>query len=361
MQRLEISAARQIVLLNLALWTVAFAMFMGPASMTGRADVHMLVYTCGTMLAGVVFCGGLYLVIHRTAGMRKWPRMAAVGAATLLIFATHAVLDTLWMAAVYTSVYQETGKQMNPTLVTAMNLLYLAPVYLIYVGGVALTFVSHALRDHERSLAAAREMAQAAQLAALRFQVNPHFLFNTLNAVTTLISSGRNAEAEAVVMRLSEFFRASLVAEPDAQVSLSEEFDLVGSYLDIESARFGPRLMFDIDCPEALRTALVPHFLLQPLVENAVKHGVAQTKRPVTITLRAFMRNEALVLRVVDNGDPGASELPPGAGVGLNNVAGRLEAMFGGAGRLTTISDDSGFIAQIEMPFSTDETWKAAA
>ena len=361
MLRLEVSAARQIALLNLGLWAVAFAMFMGPAALTDRADGRMLTYTFGTVFAGVVFCFGLFLLISRFRKLDRGRLGAVVGGALLASVLLHAHLDALWTTEIYHATFPDSGRPMDVGYMTFTNALALGPIYVIYVAGLALTFSAFALRDRERSLAAAREMAQAAQLAALRFQINPHFLFNTLNAVTALIGAGRNAEAEAVVVRLSEFFRASLATPAGAQAPLSEEFDLVGSYLDIESARFGPRLLFDIDCPEALRRALVPHFLLQPLVENAVKHGVAPTKRPVTITLRAFLRNEALVLRVVDNGDPGSSELTPGAGVGLNNVAGRLEAMFGSAGRLTTTSDERGFVAQIEMPFQTDDTWEAAA
>lgn len=361
MDRLNASVARQSALLNLGLWTAAFGMFMGPAALVSRADGRMMIYTLGTVLMGLLFCSGLYLLISRTRAMSKGPQIALIGAVMLCAVVLHAWLDALWTAQLYGGVYPDSGQRMRTGFMTFTNTLVLCPIYVINVAGVTLAFFSRTLRERERSLAAAREMAQEAQLAALRFQINPHFLFNTLNAVASLIGSGRNDEAEAVVVRLSEFFRASLVAPPSAQVALTEEFDLIGSYLDIESARFGPRLLFDIDCPEALRNALVPHFLLQPLVENAIKYGVAPTKRPVTITLRAFLRDDALVIRVSDDGEAGDCATAPGAGVGLNNVAGRLAALFGETGKLTTTRDDKGFTAEVELPFNIDKTWKAAA
>ena len=115
--------------------------------------------------------------------------------------------------------------------------------------------------------------AQQAQLAALRYQLNPHFLFNSLNSISALIVTGRNKDAEAMTNRLSDFLRSSLNANPTELVPLDEELALTEEYLEIESVRFGERLSIAVDCADEACDALVPSFLVQPLVENAVKHA----------------------------------------------------------------------------------------
>ena len=180
----------------------------------------------------------------------------------------------------------------------------------------------------ERRAGLYRAEAQAAQLRALRYQLNPHFLFNTLNSLSTLVMRGNTESAERMIMMLSGFLRASLAADPAADVMLDEEVEAQLLYLDIEQVRFPDRLRMQIEIPEELRNALLPGFLLQPLVENAIKYGVAHTARPVTITLRAHVAREKLCLDVEDDGD-GIPAPGTGPGVGLRNVAERLLARFG--------------------------------
>src|SRR4029453_1239066 len=135
----------------------------------------------------------------------------------------------------------------------------------------------HRTRLTELRLAEAETAATAAQVRALRYQVNPHFLFNTLNSLSALVMSGRSDRAEEMLMALSTFFRTSLSMDPSADVSLAEEIALQRLYLEIEKVRFPDRLDVNIDIPEQLEQARVPALILQPLVENALKYGVAQT------------------------------------------------------------------------------------
>ena len=126
----------------------------------------------------------------------------------------------------------------------------------------------------QRRAAEAESAAQTAQLQALRYQINPHFLFNTLNSLSSLVMTGRTDRAEAMLLALSTFFRTSLSLDPAANVTLAEEIDLQRLYLDIEKARFPDRLHVEIDVPEELEQARLPALLLQPIVENAIKYGV---------------------------------------------------------------------------------------
>lgn len=197
--------------------------------------------------------------------------------------------------------------------------LYLA---LGYAGATALA---------ERRAALYREQAQAAELRALRYQVNPHFLFNTLNSLSSLVLANRTQEAEAMIMNLATFFRTSLTGDPSEDVMLAEELRLQRLYLDIEAVRFPERLEVSIDVPASLRTACVPGLILQPLVENAIKYGVSRVRRPVLVSISAVERGRTLVLAVEDDGDPIADDPCEGTGVGLANVRDRLAARFGDA------------------------------
>ena len=188
----------------------------------------------------------------------------------------------------------------------------------------------------QRRLADAESAAQAAQVRALRYQVNPHFLFNTLNSLSSLMMTGRADRAEAMLLALSTFFRSSLSLDPSADVSLAEEIDLQRLYLDIEKARFPDRLHVEIEVPKELETARLPALILQPIVENAIKYGVSKSRKAVVIRIEArHLDNNRMVLETsnrLKNG--GKDELPAatheGTGLGLSNVSQRLEARFGG-------------------------------
>ena len=194
---------------------------------------------------------------------------------------------------------------------------------------LALSYAA-AVRAAEREAAGYRAAARDAELRALRYQVNPHFLFNTLNSLSTLILKDRRDAAESMILNLSTFFRTSLTADPTEDVVLSEEIRLQRLYLDIEAVRFPERLIVDVTVPPALANACVPCLILQPLVENAIKYGVSRAKRPVTIRICAREDSHGLVLTVEDDGEPlGEDAKLRGAGVGLKNVTDRLKARFG--------------------------------
>lgn len=184
------------------------------------------------------------------------------------------------------------------------------------------------LRAAERRAAGAERDAQEAQLRALRYQVNPHFLFNTLNSLSSLVMARRDEEAEAMIVNLSAFFRSSLALDPSEDISLAQEIEFQKLYLDIEKLRFSRRLDVRIDVPPALRAARVPPLILQPLVENAIKHGVARTAEPVRLTVAAREEDGRLILTVENDRGP-AEAGRGGTGVGLVNVCERLAARFG--------------------------------
>ena len=184
------------------------------------------------------------------------------------------------------------------------------------------------VRAAERREGEYRRAAKAAELRSLRYQVNPHFLFNTLNSLSALVMTGRGTQAEAMIQTMSSFYRHSLTADPTAEVPLADEIALQRHYLAIEAVRFPDRLITVIDVPDTLAQAPVPGMILQPLVENSIKYAVAATTRAVTITLTARADAGMLVLTVADDG-PGKTGTESGTGIGLANVRSRLAARYG--------------------------------
>jgi two-component system LytT family sensor kinase len=216
---------------------------------------------------------------------------------------------------------------------------------------VAMSYAKQ-LRAADRHGAMLAREAQEAQLRALRYQINPHFLFNTLNSLSSLILSKKTDTAERMLMNLSTFFRATLSADPTADVSLDEEIRLQRLYLDIEQIRFPDRLHVEVDVPDALLTARVPVLILQPIVENAVKYGVAKSKKPVTVRVSAYEEAGRLHIKVKDNGETAAAEDgSDSTGVGLRNVCDRLNTRYGArSGCLAGPDPDGGYTVHLYLP-----------
>lgn len=204
-------------------------------------------------------------------------------------------------------------------------------------------------RAKERRLAEALIATQEAEIRALHYQINPHFLFNTLNAAATLILDRRLDEAERTILSLAAFFRRTLSIDPMIDVPLSQEIEIQRLYLEIERVRFADDLQVSFQVPHELMDALVPSLILQPLVENAVKHGIHGSSRLTRITIAAFVEGPCLVLQVRDDG-PGQSDAQ-GAGVGLVNVRRRLQARFlDDAGLTAGPNPKGGYVASLRLP-----------
>jgi signal transduction histidine kinase len=201
-----------------------------------------------------------------------------------------------------------------------------------------------------------RSAAKAAELRSLRYQVNPHFLFNTLNSLSALVMTGKAERAETMIQTISRFYRHSLATEPTADVALKDEFDLQKLYLEIEAVRFPDRLVCVFDLPHDLEEARVPGMILQPLVENSVKYAISAVARPVTITLAAREELGQLVITVSDDGPGVPQGASHGFGIGLANVRDRLEARFGPDIGFVSGSVPGGYRTEIRIPLTRTAT-----
>lgn len=200
-------------------------------------------------------------------------------------------------------------------------------------------------------------MAHEAQLKMLRYQLNPHFLFNTLNAISTLVLEQDTELANRMVTKLSRFLRFSLDNDPMQKVTLSEELEAIGLYLGIEEVRFEDRLRLEEDIEEGARKALIPSLLLQPLVENAIKYGIARSEEGGTLKISARVFGGELLLEVSDDG-PGCElvdgAIPGAGGVGLRNTRERLQELYGKAhGFRLSATDPHGLTINIRIPHET--------
>lgn len=223
----------------------------------------------------------------------------------------------------------------------------------------AIIGLSHAVdyyrEARERELRASQletRLAQA-QLDALRMQLHPHFLFNTLNSISVLMAEDVKA-ARRMLIGLSDLLRASLENGGTQEVSLKEELEFLKNYLEIERTRFHDRLTIRLDVDPAALSARVPNLILQPLVENAIRHGIAPRASAGLVEIRAQRENGMVQLQVRDNG-PGLSSSAPeklSDGIGLSNTRARLEQLYGASHRFEISgADGGGFVVTIIIPF----------
>jgi two-component system sensor histidine kinase AlgZ len=216
------------------------------------------------------------------------------------------------------------------------------------------------LQEQKDRLQALEVMAREAQMRALRYQLQPHFLFNILNAISTLVLDNQPRIATQMIARLADLLRRTLESPDTHQVSLREEIAVTKEYLALEKIRFGPRLMVSFAIDPETQEALVPRFLLQPLVENAIRHGIAKRPDGANLVLRSDMAGGRLRVRIENDGveddEPvlRRNTAAPHRGVGLTNTRARLQQMYGYEATLETHATPSGtYEVRISMPFST--------
>ena len=258
----------------------------------------------------------LYAPVHWIMFDRQWPITSAYGH-----MATHDVLTNVLMSA---------------TLV-----------------GVVYGYLSlQRARRLEVAAAQLNEQLTRAQLDTLRAQLNPHFLFNSLNSVAVLARRGKVAEVEHMVTRLADLLRHSLESSRTQLVPLRVELEAVRRYLDIEQVRFGDRLRVSVDADASLLDVSVPSFLLQPLVENAVRHGPIDTRTPLHVAIAARANARSVTITVTDDGAGIRDASDQGEGVGLANTRARLLGLYGDKASLALASGAGGVgtVVTIALP-----------
>jgi len=326
-----------------------------------------------TTLAGWAMLAPLILALRR--------RFAVLSGAddgtpiTMVELAAHAGIITIAALAHSAILVMFTRLLFVPlgvaTTLSAIGWAFAAYFLLDALAYVLIFALAHASDIERRAREASRRTAllvaqlDQSRLVALRAQLRPHFLFNALNAAVVLVRRG-DAEAATVLTGLAELLRYVL-DDGEEMVSLDEELTFAGRYLAIEQVRVGERLRFAIDAAADVRIALVPRLMLQPIVENAVRHGIAKQLRPGEIRVRATRAQETLILCVEDDGPgPGAlaaagAERDVRAGIGLSNTRARLESLFGASASVTLRArEGGGAVTEILLPYLTEHRARSA-
>jgi hypothetical protein len=212
------------------------------------------------------------------------------------------------------------------------------------------------IREREERIHALQALAHSAQIRALRNQLNPHFLFNALNSIVSLISRDRGGEAEMMTENLADFLRTTLALDPEKVVALDDELRLLELYLAIEKVRFPDRLKVLVDVPDELRSVEIPALITQPLIENSIKYAVARSTRPVELQIHARIADGRLELVIEDDGGDADEQRTKGARMGLSNVTERLAAHYGEDAKFEARPDGKGgFVNIIAIPLRSEQ------
>ena len=344
--------------------------------------------------------GRLFWILN-TAGWSGYAIAAWLGAlahekpeayfAVIVAAAVSGFLGTLPMRALYRSLWSRSYLALSSGMLLMSyvvaffwqwlrNVLYYdwvknnwQPEHLMdYVGGVMGSFYImlcwsglyvgikyyQQLQEQTEQTLKAVAAAHQAQLKMLRYQLNPHFLFNTLNAISTLILDGANKTANEAVTRLSDFLRYTLDNDPMSRVTLGSEMDALDLYLEIEKVRFGDRLIIEREIDAKAEIALVPSLILQPLIENAIKYAISPSEEGGTLRISARVQGGMLVLQLSDTG-PGLGNGNNGqksSGVGLKNTRERLQQLYGDAQAFTLAPNEpTGLVVTINIPYEVDD------
>ena len=318
-----------------------------------RPIVDSIVGYCLTLLLAALY--QLY---------RRLPRISGI----LLTVATLAAATVVWSVLnAYTFSFIN-SKVVDPGLSVPVVLATIFLSFTVLAGWSALYFGINfylIVEQQIHQLKVLEHQASHAQLAMLRYQLNPHFLFNTLNSISTLVLLKQTERANVMLSRLSSFLRYTLANEPTAHVTLAQEAETLKLYLEIEKMRFDERLRTHFDIDPRVAKARLPSLLLQPLVENAIKYAVTPQEDGADITVSARLVGERVLIAVSDTG-PGLIEAKArptlSTGVGLANIKERLVQSFGADHRFETQSNlGEGFSVEIEIPFQIDEPNREAA
>lgn len=335
-----------LLLATIALWTVAFVAWTADALIEPVPfALERALRRLPLCLTGVLLCLILGRLLRRVRGRAVW-RVGALGAAGVV------AASVIYALANELALYVILPRWGDAAWIHIPDVAML--VLWVFTAWILLYFAldaDAARRDREVSLAQAHAAAIDAQHKLLLQQINPHFLFNALNTVYALVLDDDNTRARSSLLALSAFLRTAIDDDAPTQQALSKELAAVRHYLDIELVRFGDRLRLVEAIPPALLDRRVPSLILQPLVENCIKHGLARGSGTLTITLSAASVDGGLVLTVADDGHTSRPADHPGRGIGLDNVARRLQLLYGAAGQLNAQPcADGGFIARIGLP-----------
>jgi sensor histidine kinase YesM len=343
---------------NRAFWilqSIGWAGYLFLRLVTGFANNRGWMWLVHTLLLTAT---GYSLTLLMASLFRRLIRMSPVWtlvfsfAAVVLASGAFSVIETWSVATFLKPQFRPAGVEYLGALLLDFSLL--AAWTALYYGINYFLLLENEIRQREKL----EGQASTAQLAMLRYQLNPHFLFNTLNSISTLVLLKQTERANAMLARLSSFLRYTLANEPTAKVTLAQEVETLKLYLEIEKMRFEDRLRPHFRIESETIGARLPSLLLQPLIENAIKYAVTPAENGADIWITATREGQAVRIEVADNGSGEGTDIAasPSTGVGLANIRDRLSQAYGGAHRFETRKNErGGFSVILEIPYETGD------
>jgi two-component system LytT family sensor kinase len=350
----EVAAHRtltQIHVFSALFWAAMFTMHTTQMLLANsRENWHTIRWRAAMNVLAFILCIPLGKMIGATLAKPMRRRLLAIACACVPIAVAYALVGHYVWSVVLDNPPMPYSTLASLIIQSQYNII----LFLLWSAFCSAILYAARLQERERSLLQAQVLAREAELKMLRYQINPHFLFNTLNAVSALIVTGQAMAADAMISKLARFFRNALSRESTTKVTLTEELRVQLEYLNIELTRFPDRLSWSTRIEPGLDKALVPHLILQPLFENAIKHGVARTSAPVELQLSAARSSGQLILKV-ENEAKSVGLKPDlqgtaGEGVGLENVARRLENFYGSEAGLSVVQREGRFTVELRLP-----------
>ncbi len=343
---------------RILIWWLAWALLAA-----GQSFLFYFVYNIPLKMAladgfiSMIIFGAIGLVVWFPLVSLKSPRsfdltsilnFILTGALTVYIWitGTKLLMESLFLeSAGYSSLWEDTISYRVAAGVLLFWMLIL--MYFLFISAIRLA-------EKASRQAQLEALVKEAELKVLRSQLNPHFLFNSLNSISSLTVTDPG-KAREMIVKLSDFMRYSLSGKNEQPVTMKQELESLRLYLDIEKIRFRERLVCEEDIDEACLEAILPGLLLQPLYENAIKHGVYESTEPIIIKTTAILESGNVVLSVFNTVDPTAVSVKKGTGTGLQNVRKRLELFFGNDSDVTVNQTEDSFRVTLRFPLRREE------
>lgn len=322
MELLRDQRIKAVLWLTVIFWVSNYALLTLVSALSGNHHLEQLIpIRFGELVLGLLFSFGIHMMLRGISTTRK--RLIALALVAPIVAELFAWAVFFAEAAVDPSLSIK-----NVTWAgTVRTISFWTWFFLAWAGTYLAVSYSFDVQAEQRVAAEVRERAHVAQLRALHSQINPHFLFNSLNSVAALILDRKVERADEMLTKLAQLLRLGLAADPTDRIPLSEELHLQRTYLEIEQLRYED-LTVRIDVEPGLEKAKLPALILQPIVENSVKYGVGGAPPPASIEIKAWSDGPNLLLEIVDSGT-GKSPRKPGNGIGLANVEQRLKLTYG--------------------------------
>lgn len=346
---------------HVAFWLIYFAVRTAAAAADPPQEVSEFPYLLNRILVVATYFGLTGLLLAIVAGVRAqhstWARNVALVLGALAL----APLTQLGEERVPLLLLEGYAPEPYPFVIYLFNFGWALPLWGLTQALLGYHFQTMA---QQRDIARAQALAYDAQLRMLHYQINPHFLFNTLNAISTLVLEKRNAQAESMLLKLAGFLRYSLDRQPTEMTALTAELDAQRKYLEIEQTRFDDKLKVTFNIEPGLENARVPSLILQPILENAIKYAITPRTEGGSIDVTAFREADTLKIRIEDDG-PGLPAMETGPrrkGLGLANARERLELLYGDrAGLIARNREPNGCRVDLWLPLEEESVRRTPA